>query len=59
VYYPLPLHLQQCFAHLGGKAGDFPVSEQAAKETLALPVYPELMPDDIDYVAGNIQSFYA
>jgi dTDP-4-amino-4,6-dideoxygalactose transaminase len=59
VYYPVPLHLQQCFAHLGGKPGDFPVSEQAAAETLALPIFPELVEDDINYVAGSIQRFSA
>ena len=58
VYYPLPLHLQTCFAHLGHKTGDFPVSERLALESLALPIYPELHASDIEYVSGLIQSFY-
>jgi dTDP-4-amino-4,6-dideoxygalactose transaminase len=58
VYYPLPLHLQECFAYLGQGEGAFPVSEQAAREVLALPVYPELPADDIHYVADAIAQFY-
>jgi dTDP-4-amino-4,6-dideoxygalactose transaminase len=59
VYYPLPLHLQACFADLGYQAGDFPVSERLAHESLALPVYPELAADDIEYVCRMVQAFYA
>jgi dTDP-4-amino-4,6-dideoxygalactose transaminase len=58
VYYPVPLHLQECFAYLGQGEGAFPVSEQAAREVLALPVYPELPADDIHYVADAIAQFY-
>jgi dTDP-4-amino-4,6-dideoxygalactose transaminase len=58
VYYPLPLHLQKCFAHLGHKEGDFPVSEELAKQSLALPIYSELSRSDIEHVCGLIQSFY-
>ena len=59
VYYPLPLHLQPCYAFLGYKSGDFPVSEQLAAETLALPIQGELGRDDIEYVCQAIQRFYA
>lgn len=58
IYYPLPLHLQECYEHLGYKAGAFPVSERCAQRVLSLPVYPELAEDDIRYVAERISAFY-
>lgn len=58
VYYPLPLHLQKCFSYLGYKEGDFPVAEKAAREVLALPVYPELTTGQQDYVVSSINEFY-
>ena len=57
IYYPVPLHLQSCFAKFGGKPGDFPVSERAAAESLALPVQAELDTDAIEYVCGTIAAF--
>ncbi|HSC77106.1 MAG TPA: DegT/DnrJ/EryC1/StrS family aminotransferase [Candidatus Acidoferrales bacterium] len=58
VYYPLPLHLQSCFHAWGGHEGDFPEAERAAREVLALPIYPELTPDQQSYVADRIAAFY-
>jgi dTDP-4-amino-4,6-dideoxygalactose transaminase len=59
VYYPVPMHLQPCYAFLGHKPGDFPVSEKLAAESLALPVHSDLPAEDIDAVCDAIQSFYA
>ncbi|MCK5507831.1 MAG: DegT/DnrJ/EryC1/StrS family aminotransferase [Desulfobacterales bacterium] len=59
VYYPVPLHLQDCFSNLNYKKGDFPVSEYAAAHTLALPVYPELSYEQQAYVVEKIKSFYS
>ncbi len=58
VYYPVPLHLQKCFADLGYKAGDFPESEKATHETLALPVYPELSAYQSAVVVDSIRRFF-
>jgi dTDP-4-amino-4,6-dideoxygalactose transaminase len=57
IYYPLPLHLQECFSYLGHAAGEFPESERAAQETLALPVYPELSEEQAQYVVQCIAEF--
>ena len=59
VYYPVPMHLQECFAYLGHSNGAFPESEGAAKETLALPVHPELSEAQARYVVECISDFFA
>lgn len=58
IYYPVPLHLQRCFAELGYKPGDCPESESAAEETVAIPVYPELSHAQLDYVVATIAEYY-
>jgi len=59
IYYPLPLHLQPAFSYLGLKAGDLPVAEQAAREVLALPMFPELTEAEIRLVVDSISDFYS
>jgi len=58
IYYPLPLHLQECFSNLGYEQGDFPVSEAAALDSLALPIYSELPEESLEYVSQMISRFY-
>jgi dTDP-4-amino-4,6-dideoxygalactose transaminase len=57
IYYPIPRHLQPCFSALAHKCGDFPIAEAAARETIALPIYPELSEEQQSFVVGSIRQF--
>jgi UDP-2-acetamido-2-deoxy-ribo-hexuluronate aminotransferase len=56
VHYPIPLHLQECFQYLGGKEGDFPISEKAAIEVMSIPMNPFLTQEEIDYICKGLKS---
>ncbi len=58
IFYPKPLHLQDCFSDLGYRPGDFPIAERLCNEVLSLPIYPELIPDQIEYVSNTVLKFY-
>jgi len=58
IYYPVPLSNQECFAYLNYKPGDFPNAEKAAKETIAIPIYPELTMQQKKFVIDKIRQFY-
>jgi dTDP-4-amino-4,6-dideoxygalactose transaminase len=58
IYYPKPLHLQKCFAYLGFKEGDFPVAESVCKRILALPIFPEMTDDEVDFVCDVVRKFH-
>jgi dTDP-4-amino-4,6-dideoxygalactose transaminase len=59
IYYPIPMHLQDCYRSLGHRKGDFPVSEGAAEEVLSLPIYAELTDEQLIYVVEQIRAFYS
>lgn len=58
IYYPMPLHLQKCFSYLGYKKGDFPIAESVSERILALPIYPEITKQEVDFVCETIKNFF-
>ena len=58
IYYPIPLHLQKCFEYLGYKKGDFPIAEKTAENIIALPIYPEITDQEVEFVCETIKKFY-
>ncbi|QGU96006.1 aminotransferase class I/II-fold pyridoxal phosphate-dependent enzyme [Clostridium bovifaecis] len=58
IYYPRPLHMQKAFEYLGYKEGDFPVAEKVSKEIIALPIYPEITKEEVEFVCETIKNFY-
>mgnify|MGYP003383641067 CR=1 FL=1 len=58
IYYPVPLHLQQCYSNEGWKVGDFPVAESLSRRILPLPMYPELTDEQADWVIAQVRGFF-
>lgn len=58
IYYPMPLHVQKCFSYLGYKKGDFPIAEKISEKIIALPIYPEITEQEVDFVCETIKQFY-
>ena len=58
-FYPVPLHLQKAFTYLGYKEGDLPVAEMLTKQTVCLPIFPELTKEELMYVTENVKAFFA
>lgn len=58
IYYPMPLHIQKCFGYLGYKEGDFPVAEKVSKEIIALPIYPEITTQEVEFICEIILKYF-
>ena len=57
-FYPVPLHLQKAFDYLGYKEGDLPVAEKITKQTVCLPIFPELTQEELEYIVSSVKEFY-